>query len=212
MASYIARRKFSATLLGGAAAWPAVARAQQSAGPVIGYLNSGSPESDASRLTGLRRGLNQTGYVEGRNLVIEYRWAGNQADRLPDLAADLVHLRVAVIVSAGMLTSDDASGPMQAAKWMGPRPGGPVMPNLQRCDVLLLNDDQTPMELAVFVLERFFGMTRPEAQSQMLLIHYEGRAICGTYPAEEAEKKVADVLAFAGEHKHPLQCVLEQKA
>ena len=55
-------------------------------------------------------------------------------------------------------------------------------------------------------------MTRPEAQSQMLLIHYEGRAICGTYPAEEAEKKVADVLAFAGEHKHPLQCVLEQKA
>jgi len=46
----------------------------------------------------------------------------------------------------------------------------------------------------------------------MLLIHYEGRAICGTYPAEEAEKKVADVLAFAGEHKHPLQCVLEQKA
>src|SRR5262244_2281076 len=79
-------------------------RAQQSAVPVIGYLNNGSPESDASRLTGLRRGLNQTGYVEGRNLVIEYRWAGNQADRLPDLAADLVHLRVAVIVSAGMVS------------------------------------------------------------------------------------------------------------
>jgi hypothetical protein len=51
--------------------------------PVIGYLNFGSPESDASRLTGLRRGLNETGYVEGRNFVIEYRWAGNQADRLP---------------------------------------------------------------------------------------------------------------------------------
>jgi ATP-dependent Clp protease adaptor protein ClpS len=82
--------------------------------------------------------------------------------------------------------------------------------NLQRCDVVLLNDDQTPMEFVVFVLERFFGMTRPEAQSQMLSIHYEGRAICGTYPYEEAEKKVADVLAFAGEHKHPLQCVLER--
>jgi ATP-dependent Clp protease adaptor protein ClpS len=53
-------------------------------------------------------------------------------------------------------------------------------------------------------------MTRPEAQSQMLSIHYEGRAICGTYPYEEAEKKVADVLAFAGEHKHPLQCVLDR--
>ena len=96
------RRTFIA-LLGGTAAWPLAARGQQPL-PVIGYLNNGSPESDASRLTGLRRGLNQTGYVEGRNLVIEYRWAGNQADRLPDLAADLVHLRVAVIVSAGMVS------------------------------------------------------------------------------------------------------------
>jgi len=69
--------------------------------PVIGYLNNGSPESDVPRLTGLRRGLNQTGYVEGRNLMIEYRWAGNQADRLPELAADLVQLRVAVIVATG---------------------------------------------------------------------------------------------------------------
>jgi len=89
-------------LLGGVAAWPLTARAQQAAAlPVIGYLNNGSPESDASRLTGLRRGLNETGYVEGRNVVIEYRWAGNQANRLPALAADLVRLRVAVLVAAG---------------------------------------------------------------------------------------------------------------
>ena len=93
MASHIGRRKFLATLLGGAAAWPLTVRAQQAAAlTVIGYLNNGSPESDDSRLTGLRRGLNQTGYVEGRNLVIEYRWAGNQADRLPALAAVLVQL------------------------------------------------------------------------------------------------------------------------
>jgi ABC-type uncharacterized transport system substrate-binding protein len=72
---------------------------------VVGYLNFGSPESDASRLTGLRRGLNQSGYVEGRNLVIEYRWAGNQVDRLPALAADLVKLRVAVIVAPGVAST-----------------------------------------------------------------------------------------------------------
>src|SRR5215831_4986270 len=102
MASYIRRRKFLAALVGVAAvAWPLTARAQQAAMPVIGYLNSGSPESDTPRLTGLRRGLNESGYVEGRNLVIEYRWAGNQADRLPALAADLVQLRVAVIVASG---------------------------------------------------------------------------------------------------------------
>jgi putative tryptophan/tyrosine transport system substrate-binding protein len=100
------RRRAFITLIGGAAAaWPLTARAQQPAIPVIGYLNLGSPESDASRLTGLRQGLNQSGYVEGRNLVIEYRWAGNQADRLPDLAADLVQLRVAVIVSPGLVAT-----------------------------------------------------------------------------------------------------------
>jgi len=101
MASYIARRKFLAALGGVAAAWPLAAQGQQPAMQVIGYLNPGSPESDTPRLTGLRRGLNESGYVEGRNVVIEYRWAGNQADRLPALAADLVQLRVAVIVASG---------------------------------------------------------------------------------------------------------------
>src|SRR5262249_14998366 len=103
------RREFI-TLVGGAVAgWPLAARAQQAAMPVVGYLNLGSPESDVSRLTGLRRGLNETGYVEGRNLVIEYRWAGNQTDRLSVLAADLVRLQVTAIVTAGLL-------PTRAAK------------------------------------------------------------------------------------------------
>jgi len=96
------RRREFITLIGGAAAWPLAARAQQAAMPVIGYLNSGSPESDTSRLTGLRQGLNETGYVEGRNLLVEYRWAGNQFNRLPALAVDLVQIRVAVIASPGL--------------------------------------------------------------------------------------------------------------
>jgi putative ABC transport system substrate-binding protein len=98
------RRREFITLIGGSVALPLAARAQQPTMPVIGYLNYGSPTSEnPSRLTGLRRGLNETGYVEGRNLVIEYRWAENRADRLPALAADLVQLRVAVIVAAGVL-------------------------------------------------------------------------------------------------------------
>jgi ABC-type uncharacterized transport system substrate-binding protein len=101
----VKRREFIRLLGGAAAAWPLAARAQQPAMPVVGYLNNGSPESDVPRLTGLRRGLSQTGYIEGRNLVIEYRWAGNQADRLPALAADLVQLRVAVIVSPGLVST-----------------------------------------------------------------------------------------------------------
>src|SRR5215831_15794288 len=97
------RREFIKAVAGSAAAWPFASHAQQSAIPVIGYLNLGSPESDTPRLTGLRRGLNEIGYFEGRNFVIEYRWAGTQADRLPALVADLVQRRVSLIVAAGLV-------------------------------------------------------------------------------------------------------------
>ena len=83
------------------------------------------------------------------------------------------------------------------------------MANLSRCDVLLLNDNDTPMIFVVIVLERFFGMSKDEAATLMHRIHDEGSAVCGTYRRDEAEKKVADVLAFAAKHKHPLQCVLQ---
>jgi len=100
------RRRDFVTLLGGSAiAWPLAVHAQQRAMPVIGYLGIWSAESDASRLTGLRRGLNETGYVEGRNLTIEYRWHGNQPDRLPTLVAELIQMRVAVIVTPGHLST-----------------------------------------------------------------------------------------------------------
>ena len=95
------RRDFIQAIAGSATAWSLAARAQQAAMPVIGYLGIRSLESDAPRLTGLRRGLNEIGYVEGRNLTIEYRWGGDQLDRLPALAAELVQMRVAVIVTVG---------------------------------------------------------------------------------------------------------------
>src|SRR5262249_59630121 len=96
------RRREFITLLGGAAVgWPLAARGQQAPMPVIGLLDTRSPDAMADRLRGFRRGLAETGYVEGDNVTILYRWAENNMDRVPELLADLVRRQVAVMQAGG---------------------------------------------------------------------------------------------------------------
>ena len=104
------RRREFITYVGGAAAWPFTAQAQQPALPVVGFLRSTSLNNSANLIAALRRGMNEMGYVEGQNVLIEYRWAEGQTDRMPTLAADLVRRQVAVIIAGGLLATRACKG------------------------------------------------------------------------------------------------------
>jgi len=108
MAIHIRRREFIVTIGSAAAAWPLAARAQQGAMPVVGFINGGSADASARFVTAFRQGLNQTGFVEGQNLGVEYHWLEGKYDQLPALMADLVRRRVALIATP-------ASGPAARA-------------------------------------------------------------------------------------------------
>jgi putative tryptophan/tyrosine transport system substrate-binding protein len=99
------RRRAFIAALGSAALWPLTARGQQMAGPAIGFLDPRSPEAVIDRLRGFRQGLKESGYIEGENVAIVYRWAENRFDRLPELATELVRRQVAAIVTSGPPTA-----------------------------------------------------------------------------------------------------------
>ena len=150
------RREFIAGL--GAAAWPLVARAQQPAMPVIGFLSGVSPGPFAQRLAAFRQGLNETGTIEGRDVAIEYRWAEDQYDRLPVLAADLVSRKVVVIVAytdAAVLAAKAATTTIPIVFLSGSDPvGGGIVPSLNRpgesiTGVSWFGSDLVPKQLAL---------------------------------------------------------------
>ena len=189
------RREFISLLGNAAATWTLAARAQQPAMPVIGYLGAQSPAAFASRVRAFRQGLGETGYVEGRNVAIEFRWAEGQQNRLSALAADLAGRRVAVIVAPGgapaALAAKSATATIPIVFEMGADPiamglvGSLNRPGGNLTGVSSLNVEVTPKRLEILhelvptaaVVAVLINPTSPTADSQLRDLQAAARAL-----------------------------------
>src|SRR5262245_35168013 len=190
------RREFITLVGGAAAAWPLAARAQQTGVPVIGFLNSTSAGPNSYNLDAFRQGLSESGYIEGQNVAIEYRWADGHHDRLPSLAVELVRRGVAVIVATGAggvaaqaakratstipIVFTSAIDPIKAGLVASVnRPGGNATGVIQLAPImegkrLQLLHELVPSAAAIGVL---FNPTNPSAETQTIDVHAAARSV-----------------------------------